>query len=31
MPRDLETDDPSADVDTLNACFRDRPACAVLA
>jgi phosphoadenosine phosphosulfate reductase len=31
MPRDIKTDDLSAHVDRLNATFRDRPACAVLA
>ena len=31
MPRDIDTDDLSAHVDKLNATFRDRPACSVLA
>lgn len=31
MPRDFETQELSAHVDALNATFRDRPACAVLA
>ena len=31
MPRDLKTDDLTAHVADLNATFRDRPACAVLA
>lgn len=31
MPRDIKTEDLTAHIDALNAKFRDRPACAVLA